>query len=95
MGFVVSLLLGCWDGLWGWLLAYGWLCRGLLPAPESRQVPPKAAQVQAFGLEDDESSFRLEMVNGAGLLGQGLEVCRRQVGGHGLTQAVVRLKCPA
>lgn len=70
-----------------------------MPAPETGEMPPppppKTAQVQPLGLEDAEPSFRLEMVNGAELPRPKLGVCWRQVGGHGLTQAVVRLECPA
>jgi len=40
----------------------GWL----EPAPKTREVSPKRAQVQALGGEDAEPSFRLEMVNSAG-----------------------------
>lgn len=68
---------------------------GVVPAPETREVPPKTAQVQALGLKDAEPSFRLEIVNGVGLPGPKLGACWRQVGGDGLTQAVVRLEHPA
>ena len=45
--------------------------------------------MRSLGEQDAEPSFRLEMVNGAGLPGPKLGVCWRQVGGDGLTQAVV------
>lgn len=95
-GFLVSLLL-C---VLGWALGPAAgpgvaLWEGRCLHLEPGRHPPNQHKCKNLVLEDGETSFRLEMVNGTALPEPKLRVCWRQVGGDGLTQAVVRHEHPA